>query len=103
MKMEICLLEFSVSMLQGDKIDANTLIFKNVFWKDVCTVSNALNIGILTFWNKINMACGLHQHSNRKNDADSRFEGHHLNPTNDKGMWNHDSQEELVNLSALCG
>lgn len=39
----------------------------------------------------------------RKNGADSRVEGHRLNPNNDKGMWSHGSHEDLVNLSALCG
>lgn len=30
--------------------------------------------------------------------AGSRHEGHHLNPTNDKGMWNYSSHEELAHL-----
>lgn len=47
------------------------------------------------------MACGLPQHSNRKNGADSRLEGHPLNVANDTGMWNHGNQEELAHLCPL--
>ena len=38
-----------------------------------------------------------------KNGADSRLEGHHLNPINNKGMWDYDSHEDLAHLPAVRG